>query len=150
MKLAGVYAVAMTAASSGTLTAVSPIDQPVIWTQDWGGGPVPVVPALIGIVTCMLVRVIVGIGNPAYPPPADKRPRHLLAYNIAVTLLTMLATAAYISDQKVGGPGRSFLIGLGCGAVGEGFIRLGKTQFLMALKAAGRAMLETLYGAPKP
>jgi len=123
--------------------------QPVIWTQDWGGIHVPVVPALIGIVTCLLVRVIVGIGSPSAPPPA-MRPRFLVTYNVAITLLSMIAAAAYISDQKVDGPWPSFLIGLGCGAIGEGFIRIGRTQFAAGLRAGFRAMFEAFYKPPPP
>lgn len=147
MKLAAGYAAAATAASSGVFTA-GKANGPEIWTSYVGGIGLPVVPALIGIITCILVRVIVGVGSP--PLPAAIRPRNLITYNIAVTLLAMMGTAAYIADANISGPGRSFLIGLTCGGIGEGFVRIGRTQFLAGFKAGLRTMIETIYRSRDP
>lgn len=130
------YAVAMTIAASVSTAAVRPPPiGPVMW--DLGGVSVPVVPALIGVLAALLVRIIVVTSN--------TRRRNLRAYNVAVTLLTMLGTATWITDHSLG-PGAAFWTGLGCGALGVGMIEIAKSQLFTALKTGGVAMLRALTG----
>jgi len=114
-----------------------PSEGPVVW--DLGGILVPVVPSLIGVLAALLVRIIV-VTSP------HQRARNLRAYNVAVTLLTMLGAATYITDHQLG-PGQSFWTGVACGAAGVSMIELARSQFFSALKAGAqttlRAMLKT-------
>ena len=125
------YAGVVTLAS--TATSVAPAG-PAIW--DMGGIPVPVFPALIGVFAALLVRIIVVTS----PRP---RPRGLRAYNIAVTLLTMLTAATWITDHQLGAfP--SVLTGIGCGALGVGIVELGRSQFMAAIRAGFQTAFSTL------
>jgi hypothetical protein len=138
-----VYAVVITAASVvSTSAAVRPpiAAGPVMWAI--GGIEVPVVAALIGVLATLLVRIIVVTSN--------TRPRrNLRAYNVAVTLLTMLGTATWITDNELG-PGAAFWTGLGCGALGVSLIEIAKSQMFAALKAGLRTALAAFLNGGKP
>jgi len=131
VRLDAVYAGTVTLAS--TVAAMLPEEGPVVW--DFGGILVPVVPSLIGVLAALLVRIIV-ITSP------NQRSRNLGAYNVAVTLLTMLGAATYITDHQLG-PGSSFWTGVGCGALGVSIIEIARSQFFAALKAGA----QTMFGA---
>ena len=136
------YAGVMTAASAVATSKAIP-DGPVIF--DLGGISVPIVPALIGVLTALLVRIIV-----ITSPKARPQGRNLRAYNISITLLTMLGTAVYVADRQLG-PGAAFGTGLGCGALGVGLVELGKSQLGAALRAGLQTVFSTMFsGSPKP
>ncbi len=129
MKIEVVYAATITAATAGVSVATPP--GPVMW--DLGGIMVPVVPAVIGILAALLVRIIV-ITSPS------RRADNLKVYNIAVTVLTMLAAAVYITDRALG-PGAAFWTGVGCGALGVSIVELARSQMGAALRAGMRSIL---------
>lgn len=137
------YAGAMTVASAVSSVMASPhignMTGPLIW--DAGGIPVPIVPSLIGVLAALLVRIIVVTRS-------IKR-RNLRIYNVSITLLTMLATAVYISDRQLG-PGASFLAGVGCGAAGVGIIELSRSPFFSAMRVGMQAAFQTMFKGPPP
>jgi hypothetical protein len=129
-----VYAGAATVASTVSVSAGSLSDGPIVLPL--GGVPIPIVPAIIGILATILVRVIVVTRS-----PRDGRP--LRIYNIAVTLLTVLGAVTYISDHNLG-PGSAFWTGIGCGAAGVTMVEIGRSKFLVALREGVRVVYETL------
>lgn len=129
------YAGVMTIASAVTTA----LPGPVHWNV--GGYLVPAVPAIIGILSALLVRIIVVTKT---TQPAR---RNLAIYNWSVTLLTILGAATYITDHQLG-PGASFWTGLGCGAMGVGIIELAKSQFLSALKTGMHAVFKAMMTPP--
>lgn len=131
------YAALMTAASAvpPQINQMATQSGPVVW--DMGGVLVPVVPALIGILATLLVRIIIVTSS---TPPK----RNLRIYNVSVTLLTMLGTGVWITDAQLG-PGAAFWTGIGCGAAGVGLIELAKSQFIGAFRAGLRTMFQAMF-----
>lgn len=138
MKIDTVYAVSATAASTVSTTVAG--TGPTVWNL--GGIPVPVVPAFIGVLAALLVRVIV-ITSPT------RRNRELYAYNIAITLLTMLGAGVWITDHQLG-PGASFWTGVGCGALGVSMVELARSQLFTALQTGLRSMFSALTAVAPP
>lgn len=129
------YAALMTAASAvPSINQMAAPSGPVVW--DLGGVLVPVVPALIGILATLLVRIIIVTSSP------DRR--NLRIYNVSVTLLTMLGTGVWITDAQLG-PGAAFWTGIGCGAAGVGLIELSRSQFMGAFRAGLRTMFQAMF-----
>lgn len=117
-------------AAVGTVAAVAP----EAFIYNAGGVLVPVVPAIIGMISALMVRIAV-VTSPS------RKSRFFSAYNISITILTMLGAAVYISDNQLTG-GQSFGAGVGCGALGVGIIELGRSQFATAFKAAMQTLLQ--------
>jgi hypothetical protein len=130
-----VYAGAATVASTVSVSAGSLSDGPMVLPL--GGVPIPIVPAIIGILATILVRVIVVTRSPR----TTGRP--LRVYNIAVTLLAVLGAVTYISDHNLG-PGSAFWTGIGCGAAGVTMVEIGRSKFLSALREGLRVAYETM------
>lgn len=140
MKLSAAYALLATVASAVSTAKAIP-DGPKIFAYDLGGVPVPVVPAIIGILATILVRVIV------VTSPGGKKP--LRIYNVAVTCLAALGSVVFISDHSLG-PGKAFWVGIGCGAAGVTIVEIAKSQFGAAAREGLKTVFQVLYGSKPP
>lgn len=134
MILAKVVGVASTLTAGVTAAAVvSPIVPPHVpgpVLYDILGVQVPILPVTIGVLTAALVRVVVMTSSP----------RKLISYNVAVTLLAMLGSAAFITDHQAG-PGMAFWVGGGFGAVGVGIVQMMKSRIVQSIVDGIRAGL---------
>lgn len=102
-------------------------------TIDIFGVTVPVIPSLVGVLAVILVRVMV----------ITKSKPNIWSYNLALTGVCLLGTLVTIVDHRLG-PGSSFWVGVGFGALGVGVIEIAKSNFASALRTGLQTMFRAL------